>query len=97
MCPGSSGSNAEHLASGYLVLGMKKVGVYTSCLQSVVGAAAGVAGRGVDAPPHAAVWGAGVPLPEKALGQRDAGVAAVGRPSSDAERRVIRTRGRRMV
>lgn len=41
---------------------MKKVGVYTSSLQAVVGAASGVAGRGVDAPPHAAVWGAGVPL-----------------------------------
>lgn len=64
---------------------MKKLGVYTSSLQSVVGAAAGVTGRGADAPPHAAVWGAGVPLPKKALGQRDAGVAAVGKPSSDAE------------
>lgn len=94
---GALGANAEHLPSSYLVLGMKKVGVYTSSLQSVVETAAGVAGRGVDSPPHAAVWGAGVPLPEKALGQRDAGVAAVGRPSTDAEHRVIQTHGRRMV
>lgn len=55
---------------------MKKVGVYTSSLQSVVEAAAGVAGRGVDSLPHAALWGVGAPLPEKPLEQRDAGVAA---------------------
>lgn len=91
---GALGANAEHPPSSCLVLGMKKVGIYTSSLQTVVEAAAGVAGRGVDSPPHAAVWRAGVPLPEKALGQR---CGSSGRPSRDAEHRVIRTHGRRMV
>ena len=40
---GALGANAEHPPSSCLVLGMKKVGIYTSSLQTVVEAAAGVA------------------------------------------------------